>query len=196
MAGVSLKNGARRCFLALPLAGLFAEEAEAFLSAGRQLLPDVKWVAPEDIHATLHFFGTVTESEIQRIERAARQTALSEEPMKFSIGDIGFFPSPEKIKIIWAGLHGDLERLSRFHEKLERMLTQEGFAAGERPFAPHVTLGRTRGRGKELQFPQNLRFPQSGSKIVNKIVLFESKTLERAKTPVYAPYLCFPLGPS
>ena len=45
-------------------------------------------------------------------------------------------------RIIWLGMNGDVARLVTFQKELERALQEIGFPREERPFRPHLTLGR------------------------------------------------------
>jgi len=45
-----------RSFLALPLADVFASEISAYLDKIRSSHNEIRWVAPEQVHVTLHFF--------------------------------------------------------------------------------------------------------------------------------------------
>jgi 2'-5' RNA ligase len=42
--------------------------------------------------------------------------------------------------VIWAGVHGDVERLAAFREDVRRALEDAGFPIDARPFRPHLTI--------------------------------------------------------
>jgi 2'-5' RNA ligase len=46
--------------------------------------------------------------------------------------------------VIWLGLAGETDRLAALRQSVVTATRRLGFAAEERPFAPHVTLGRVR----------------------------------------------------
>ena len=48
--------------------------------------------------------------------------------------------------MIWCGIDGDIERLKLLHAGVDSACAQAGFPAEPRPFQPHLTLGRVRGK--------------------------------------------------
>ena len=45
---------------------------------------------------------------------------------------------------MWAGVAAGLEPLTTIAARVEQAMATQGFAPEERPFSPHVTLGRVR----------------------------------------------------
>jgi 2'-5' RNA ligase len=56
-------------------------------------------------------------------------------PISLRLAGAGRFGS-----VIWAGVHGDLERLAAFREDIRRALAEAGFPIDARPFRPHFTV--------------------------------------------------------
>ena len=54
------------------------------------------------------------------------------------------FPNPRRPRVLWVGLEGDLNALAGLQAAVEQAVTGLGYAAEERPFSPHITLGRVR----------------------------------------------------
>jgi 2'-5' RNA ligase len=44
--------------------------------------------------------------------------------------------------VIWVGVSGDTRKLSALHESIEKAISPLGFPTENRPFTPHLTLGR------------------------------------------------------
>ena len=65
-----------------------------------------------------------------------------EKPFSLSIGGAGVFPDPRRPRVLWLGMNGDVERLLAFQKGLDQSLQEIGFPREERPFRPHLTLGR------------------------------------------------------
>jgi RNA 2',3'-cyclic 3'-phosphodiesterase len=105
---------------------------------------DVRWVRPEAIHLTLKFFGDIRECDIANISAVAGKAAAEVGPLDLTIGGAGVFPDPHRPRIIWLGMSGDVARLTTFQQGMERALREIGFPGEERPFRPHLTLGRIR----------------------------------------------------
>ena len=135
-----------RTFLAITL----PTEVQDALSNLQQTLAEsrakVKWVAPENLHVTLKFLGSMTEERRQAMAAMLRQVARDDEPFPLGVdGGVGAFPSMTSPRVIWVGLSTGKDVVTRLAAAIER----EGealalFAKAERPFAAHVTLGRVR----------------------------------------------------
>jgi 2'-5' RNA ligase len=103
---------------------------------------DLRWVRPEGIHLTLKFFGDISESMVVNISAVAGQAAAAVGPFELAIGGTGVFPDPSRPRVVWLGMNGEVARLVTFQQGLERALGEIGFPPEERPFRPHLTLGR------------------------------------------------------
>jgi len=143
---------ARRLFVALepPEAvrrRLGAIAAELRRGAARAA-DEIRWVEPERIHLTLQFLGAVPEERIAAIERALRLAAGAARPLALEVRGAGGFPNARRPRVLWAGVEGDLAALGALVADVGRRLGPLGFPPEDRPFSPHLTLGRARdGRG-------------------------------------------------
>jgi 2'-5' RNA ligase len=134
-----------RAFLALDPPGEILREIAVLQDRLRKRLPgDIRWVRPEGIHLTLKFFGDVFEKDLAGIAEVVRERAAGVAPFSLSVGGIGVFPDPRRPRVLYLGMKGDAERLVAFQGELEGALKKIGFPGEERPFRPHLTLGRFR----------------------------------------------------
>lgn len=134
-----------RTFLALDPPEEVLLEIAAIQNRLRKLIHgDIRWVRPEGIHLTLKFFGDIPEDDVGKIAATVETAAEKEMPFSFAVGGVGFFPNPHRPRILWLGMNGDVERLGVFQKGLEQALVRIGFPCEERPFRPHLTLGRIR----------------------------------------------------
>ena len=62
--------------------------------------------------------------------------------MKLRLDGLGSFPPRGAMRVIWAGMGGDLETLSGLASTCERSAVAAGLPPATRPFHPHVTLSR------------------------------------------------------
>ena len=79
---------------------------------------------------------------------------------------------------MWAGLNGDIEKLSRLRNTLNDELGLLGFKAEKRPYRPHLTLGRFKGpvkRNEDLRLIIDT-YQDMVSEVyeLNELVLFKS----------------------
>ncbi|MFC7234803.1 RNA 2',3'-cyclic phosphodiesterase [Halosegnis marinus] len=133
-------------------------------------------VAPEGAHVTVKFLGEVDDPDpvVAALERAVADAGV--EPFTAEVGGYGVFPSPEYISVIWAGVRGGSDELTRLHEAVERETTALGFDPEEHEFTPHVTLARMRdARSKSvIREVVTERDPTLGEQRVEELRLTES----------------------
>lgn len=184
-----------RSFLAILLPADAKKIIHQVSSGLRQLPVDVKWVEEENYHLTLKFFGSLTTDEIQRVHDTLNRLTPQMEQFTLSYGGGGVFPNLKQPRVIWVGLTGEVEKLSRLHAKIEEKLFTAGFPKEEKKFRPHLTIGRFRSDSnldlfikflKENPLPQHL-----GNISVQEFHLMKS-TLAR-EGPHYASLAVYPL---
>jgi 2'-5' RNA ligase len=134
-----------RCFIAIELPdgvkrGL--RELQAQLKAGSSA--PVKWVDPENIHLTLKFLGNVAADRIDEISLAMTEAARGISSFPLEVKELGVFPNPSRVQIVWVGLGGEVDKLARLQQRVESNLEKLGFPPEGRRFTPHLTLARVR----------------------------------------------------
>jgi 2'-5' RNA ligase len=144
-----------RLFIALEL----PEPVPAALAATQQQLRrsgdhPVKWVAPESVHLTLQFLGEVEEERVPALlaalEQVQRTTYSSTMPTLHLTG-AGAFPNVKRPQTIWVGVGGDTAPLAQVQQAVVRELEPLGFAAEDRPFRAHLTIGRVQRNANSRQ---------------------------------------------
>jgi RNA 2',3'-cyclic 3'-phosphodiesterase len=134
-----------RSFLALDPPEEVLREIASIQNRLRKLIHgDIRWVRPEGIHLTLKFFGELSGDDVANIATVVEKAAEGERSFSLAIGAVGVFPDPHRPRVLWLGMNGDVERLQVFQKGLEQALLRIGFPREERPFRPHLTLGRIR----------------------------------------------------
>ena len=130
-----------RCFLALdiplPVRTYLANVAHEHLRAGR-----VKWVPPEQMHVTMVFAGDIDGDTVDLLRDTVEQVEL--EPLEFTLSRLGCFPPRGEPRVLWAGLAGDLDALERLQQEILTFTDQADIPRDDRPFTPHVTMGRVK----------------------------------------------------
>lgn len=148
----------------------------------------LRWVRPENMHLTLRFLGDTDRSLVTEVSAAMREAVKGQAPIELSAGGLGAFPNPNNARVVWMGLSGETARLSALAAALEKNLADLGFTPEPRPFAAHLTLGRSRERvdGKQLvrameQYSAAKREPAAFT--LGRLVLFQSDL--RPQGPLY-----------
>jgi 2'-5' RNA ligase len=137
--------GQIRAFIAIELPD---EARKGLARLRRQLERDehrfVKWVDPKGIHLTLKFLGNVPTGQVKQITAAIEESSQDIWPFHLEILDMGAFPSMRQPRVLWVGVQGEIDKLSRLHQNIDSALGSLGFPREERPFTPHLTLCRLR----------------------------------------------------
>jgi 2'-5' RNA ligase len=134
-----------RSFIAIEL----PEEAKKGLARLRKELERdehrfVKWVDPGGIHLTLKFLGNIPSKRATEITEAIEEAVQGISPFHLEISGLGAFPNLRQARVLWVGICGEVDRLSRLQQNIDAALDALGFAKEERPFVPHLTLARVR----------------------------------------------------
>jgi RNA 2',3'-cyclic 3'-phosphodiesterase len=123
-------------------AGLAALLAEVQNGLG-QTASALRWTAPDNIHATLHFLGEVDQARAARLP-AVLGDRVAHAAFDVATGGLGIFPGSGPPRVLWLSIATGAEALRALHVELASRLGQAGVAPEERAFSPHLTLGRVR----------------------------------------------------
>lgn len=151
---------AQRLFIAVPLPqDVIALVDRTIATLSREPWP-VKWSDPRNAHITLHFLGDVDPAEAEVLRLALRGPVAASEAFDLRTADLGAFPSIRKPRVLWLGLWGPVHRLETLHGAIGGVLERLGFTVEDRPFSPHITLGRVRAdhaRSRHRDLPLAIR---------------------------------------
>ena len=105
---------------------------------------DIKWVEPGNIHITLKFLGNI-ETDQSAVIRNGLCTALDAiDSFDLKLGRVGAFPDLNRPRVFWVSVNEGREKLTAMQQCIESELHTCGFVREERPFSPHLTIGRVR----------------------------------------------------
>ena len=134
-----------RSFIAIEIPGDIQEGIGTIDDRLRAADADVKWVNPSSIHLTTKFLGDVPEPHIQTICEVMKSAARHTARFGLDVGGLGTFPPKGFPRVLWVGVHGQLEPLTRLVEEVEQRLRDDlGIACENRTYHPHLTIGRVR----------------------------------------------------
>ena len=143
-----------RAFIAIELPeGLKIELADLETQLKKNSPPVIKWVDPNSIHITLKFLGEISTDSIEELMLAIEESARGIQPFQLEVRELGAFPGLDRTQILWVGIKGAMEKIAELQKRIEANTAQLGFSRENRPFTPHLTLGRVRdgARPNELQ---------------------------------------------
>ncbi|MGQ7350434.1 RNA 2',3'-cyclic phosphodiesterase [Quadrisphaera oryzae] len=115
--------------------------ADAVVELGR--VPGVRWSPPSRWHVTLAFLGDLDDDDVRRLAPPLRSAVAAAGPVRLRLAGTGTFGT----SVLWAGVAGDVERLSSLAAGVAGAARAAGLGLEERPYRPHVTLARAAGRG-------------------------------------------------
>jgi 2'-5' RNA ligase len=102
----------------------------------------VRWVQPDGIHLTLKFLGDTPMDQVEEVKAALSRAAAKVDPFSFSVSGLGCFPNVRQPRVVWVGLLEPTGTLVRLRDGVEAEVAPLGFPTENRPFSPHLTLGR------------------------------------------------------
>lgn len=101
----------------------------------------VRWVPVSNMHLTLKFLGEVSTGNVEALARVLQHEAGQHPPFSFNVGGLGAFPNVRRPRVIWVGTEPPQE-LEVLQKNIEAETRRLGYPSEERPFSPHLTLGR------------------------------------------------------
>lgn len=108
----------------------------------------VAWIAAANLHVTLRFLGDLEPPQVDAACRAvAAAASASAGPFAVATGAVGAFPGPARPRILWIGAREGAAPLVALAARVEKALAREGVTPAEKPFTPHLTVGRVRAAG-------------------------------------------------
>ncbi len=132
-----------RSFIAISLSVEIYQNLEGVLGELKKRLPGtaVRWVPAKNIHLTIKFLGDVSAANVDILEKILQAEAARHQPFEISVGELGAFPSARRPRVVWVGVQAPAELIA-LQRGVEAEMIRLGYPPDERPFSPHLTLGR------------------------------------------------------
>lgn len=154
---------------------------------------DVSWVKPSNIHFTLKFLGEVPEQKLPMICETVEKAARAVPALEIQVKGTGCFPSTRNPRVILVGIQPVPSQLQELYELIEVGLSDIGYARDDRPFSPHLTIGRVKSpRNLQALMRQIQEFEFRGEIVSVRTVTVMRSDLRPAGA-VYSPIKVFPL---
>ncbi len=156
-----------------------------------------KWVDPDGSHLTVRFFGSLDRDAVPHLVAALEESVRGLAPFVLQVHGAGAFPHPERPRVLWLGVTGQVRSLLELVERVEAHAGSFAETSESRPYHPHITLARLRpeeaiglrGVARDLDRLGNLpplAFP------VERLTLYRSELFRSG--PRYTVVEEFPLG--
>lgn len=185
-----------RLFFALPLCGAVREGLSAYQRALAAAGVRARWVREAQFHVTLKFLGDVDASAAPALIEAVQEGVRRLPRFEVELCGVGAFPNRRAPRVLWAALRDAPSELYRLVEAVEVGCERLGFPRSERPFRPHVTLGRLHPGGVPAGWEQvaaNLSDRPAGSERMRRVILYRSRLAPSG--PTYTEVASAPLAP-
>jgi RNA 2',3'-cyclic 3'-phosphodiesterase len=158
--------------------------------------PLIRWVATENIHLTLKFLGDVSPTNLESLAEDLKAEAATHAAFSIPVSSLGAFPNARRARVIWIGLEAP-PALAALQRGVEAVAARLGYPPEERPFSPHLTIGRV-GQNAGSADLQKLRIALEGSTVgplgtvrVEAVHIFKSDLQPRGS--VYTHLFALPL---
>ncbi len=115
------------------------------------------WVAPQNLHLTLHFFGELDNSALPELRSHLGASATQCPPLRIATGRLSVLPSVKSPRVLY--IEADIqpnEQLQRLVRDTRKIAQTLGAECDLRPWRSHLTLARL----KEPWAPDLRSLPQ------------------------------------
>ena len=145
-----------RTFLAILLPRELREAAGNVQAQMREIFPPgaVRWVAEENFHLTLRFFGDLDRKALGKASAVVEGFDGHVPAMAAHLGTASAFPSPSRPQTLWVAVQDKGGELDRFAAEVDLRIREAGFGPSDKPWKSHLTLGRV-GRDARLRLPSD-----------------------------------------
>lgn len=166
-----------RIFLAYPLPNEVKDAIRKVISDLQTAFPNlpVLWIREENMHVTTEFLGEINTSELEVFKSTIQQEVSKLPTFEFSLGKLDVFPNfshPGVLVLQVVEKNGDTS--VNFRNSLHQKLLDKKIAKDNKPWRPHITLGRLKKPSKlNVDYFEHYK-PDTISWSVENLDLFDS----------------------
>ncbi len=156
--------------LPLSVSETLAHAARTLIAAQPHERASIAWTRPENLHVTISFLGQVEPSRLDDIQQSL--ATIRAAPLHLQLNGVGSFANAG---ILYAQVKPSARLLS-FAEQVFESMQACGFPREQRPYSPHITLARSKGR---IRLPSHKHVSAAFSQTfeAHEFRLYESFTL-------------------
>jgi 2'-5' RNA ligase len=147
----------------------------------------IKWTSLDNIHLTLAFLGDTEENMTEIISSKMKERCEGSGNFELIIRGTGVFKNFSDPRVIWTGIE-ESEKLTQLNYTVVNGLNETNIKLANRPFKPHLTLGRIKYLNDKLALKTIIDKYQDieiQKVTVNEIIIYES--ILRQTSPLYKP---------
>jgi RNA 2',3'-cyclic 3'-phosphodiesterase len=185
-----------RCFVAVELPAHVRHRLADLQSRMADLGRAVRWTRPESIHLTLKFLGEVPDAQVSRICTTAREIAAKYPVCDLELAGTGCFPPRGPVRVVWIGISQPPPPLLECQRDCESAYATLGFEPENRPYSPHLTIGRVNDPAAANRIRSGLQQFESfsaGRFTADGLTVFQSQL--RPAGSIYTPLARAPFKP-
>jgi 2'-5' RNA ligase len=151
-----------------------------------------RWTAADRWHLTLLFLGSVPARLVAPLVDEVGPAVAAAPAMTLRLAGGGRFGSRRRPQVAWVGLDGDVGPLSVLAGRLSAVARRLRLEVEERPYRPHLTVGRWRpGRPADAALTDRLADYAGPPWRVGEVLLLESHL---GPTPRYDTVASWPVS--
>lgn len=143
-----MKKRLIRTFVGISVPNAVKNVKQMLISTMEEEKAEVRWVKHSNLHLTVKFLGFTPENHIESLSEDLDSIAKANNPFDLSVSGTGCFPSEIKPSVLYLGLSGKIQKLSKLVKDTEALMKERGYPKLENDYFPHITVAR-------IKYPQN-----------------------------------------
>lgn len=166
-----------RVFFAVDLPAPMKESLDKFISMLKKKSKSkgIRWTKLENLHITLQFLAEVhTEHLPHLIDEVRQQLGDKKTSLHLTLGALRLFPNPYRPRVIVMDVNPQ-EELAHLSALIGQGIQSAQYPIEDRPFRAHLTLGRIKHTGLNLDFLSEVSLPVIEALPIREVVLFRSE---------------------
>jgi len=133
-----------RTFISIPIPKDVRSKKNMLYSTLEGSPSKINWVKNEQLHLTIKFLGNTPESLFHEIKTEILQVVSKMRQFDLTIDNTGCFPVPERPRVLWLGINGNIVALKNLFMTIEKKMERMGFPLESQEYFPHITLARVK----------------------------------------------------
>jgi 2'-5' RNA ligase len=174
-----------RAFIAVPLPEKLKLEVDKLIVGLKPLGSGITWVRAANLHFTLRFLGDIDSDSIPTLKQAVESQLSGLASFNICLAGLGCFPNMNRPRVVWVAAATDIDKMKELAARVENACRESGYGQADKPFAPHLTIGRIKlpsGLDRLMESLKTTKF-QTEQFSVDKVIIYKSDLTPRG--PIY-----------